>query len=114
MLITLSLLLNIVVLIPVCLSILMNAAWANSAYGPDSPARGILLSIYLAIMLLSALLLVMGNPLLVAPLLLVQIAYKVTTPFTVRSVRNPVVVSNLAIAAFHCATLWTIRLALFA
>lgn len=114
MMLTLSLLLNIAVLIPVCIGIMTKAAWANSAYGPDSPARGILLSIYMAITLISALLLLFGTPLLAAPLLLVQIAYKVTTPFTVRTVRNPVVVSNLAIAAFHSLTLWTIRPVFFA
>jgi hypothetical protein len=38
----------------------------------------------------------------------VQILYKVTTPFTVGSFANPVVVSNLAIAAFHSLTLWSI------
>ena len=40
-----------------------------------------------------------------AALLLVQVLYKVTTPLTVGTLANPVVVSNLVIAGFHTATL---------
>ncbi len=47
-------------------------------------------------------------PMMVAALLMVQIVYKVITPFAVGSFSNPVVVSNLAIAAFHSITLWSI------
>lgn len=103
-----SLGLNILVLVPVCLGLLTKADWTLAAYGPDSAARGILLSIYLAILVCSAGLLFKPLPAMVAALLLVQILYKVTTPFTVGSFGNPVVISNLAIAAFHCLTLWTI------
>jgi hypothetical protein len=103
-----SLALNIVVLVPVCLGILTKAGWTISAYGLDTPARGILLSIYIAILICSAGLLVKPLPAMVAALLIVQIAYKVTTPFTVGTVSNPVVVSNLFIAAFHSVTLWSI------
>lgn len=105
LLITLSLLLNIVVLIPVCTSLISNADWLESAFGTAGPARGILLSIYIAIGLVSALLLFMPQPAFVASLLLVQVVYKVTTPFTVGTLRNPVVISNLGIAAFHMLTL---------
>ena len=45
---------------------------------------------------------------MVAALLLVQVIYKVTTPFTVGSLGNPVVITNLAIAVFHSLTLWSI------
>ena len=102
--ITASLLLNIAVLVPVCTGILRDADWARAAYGPRSPARGILLSIYLAILGVSALLLARPLPQAVAALLVVQIIYKVTTPFTVGTLRNPVVVSNLLIAAVHVVT----------
>lgn len=104
LLIRLSLLLNIAVLVPVCSSLLMRAGWTTAAYGPPSPARGILLSIYLAILLVSAALLLRPVPAMVAALLIVQIIYKVTTPFTVGTLQNPVVLSNLAIAAFHAVT----------
>jgi hypothetical protein len=103
-----SLGLNIAVLVPVCLGLLSKADWTLSAYGADSPARGILLSVYLAILVASAGLLLKPIPAMVAALLLVQIIYKFTTPFTVGTVSNPVVISNLAIAAFHCITLWAI------
>ncbi len=105
LLIKLSLTLNIVVLVPVCAGLLRGADWTLAAYGPPSPARGILLSIYLAILLVSVGLLLKPVPAMVAALLIVQIAYKVTTPFTVGTLANPVVISNLAIAAFHAVTL---------
>jgi hypothetical protein len=103
-----SLGLNIFVLVPVCLGLFNKADWTPAAYGPDTPARGILLSVYLAILICSAGLLAKPVPAMVAALLLVQIIYKFTTPFTVGSFSHPVVISNIAIAVFHCLTLWTI------
>lgn len=101
----LSLLFNLAVLAPVCGSLLLSAPWTVAAYGAPSPARGILLSVYLAIGLLSALLLLRPVPAAVAALLAVQVLYKVTTPLTTGSISNPVVISNLLIAAVHAATL---------
>jgi hypothetical protein len=103
--ITLSLLLNIAVLVPVCTGLITNANWALASYGEATAARGILLSVYLAIGLVSALLLVIRDPKLVAALLLVQVVYKLTTPMTVGTIANPIVASNLGIAAFHAVTL---------
>lgn len=100
-----SLALNILVLAPVCAGLLLAAKWTVPAFGPPAPARGILLSIYLAIGAMSALLVACPRREAIAALLAFQIAYKLTTPFTVGSIRNPVVVSNLLIAAFHGATL---------
>ena len=100
-----SLLLNIAVLIPVCLGLLRNAAWVAHAFGAATAARGILLSVYGAILVVSTALLFRQEAMLVAPLLLVQVVYKLTTPFTVGSLRNPVVISNIVIAAVHLATL---------
>ena len=110
-LITLSLGLNIAVLIPVCASLIANLRWTDAAYGPPSPARGIVLSMYLAILLISAGLLLRPVADMVAALLIVQIVYKVTTPVTVRSLTNPVVLSNLAIAAVHAVTVHSIAAA---
>ena len=104
-LITLSLSLNIAVLIPVCIGLLANAAWTRKAYGERSPARGILLSIYGAIFVMSAVLLFRGQPAQAVPLLWMQVLYKVTTPLSVGTLRNPVVLTNLGVAAFHIATL---------
>lgn len=100
-----SLLVNVCVLIPVCFGLLTDASWAADAYGLASPARGILLSIYGAILVVSVGLLFRRDPFLVAPLLLVQVLYKFTTPFTVGTVANPVVISNLVIASLHLVTL---------
>jgi hypothetical protein len=108
--------LNIVVLIAVAGSLLTDASWIRSAYGDRTPARDILVAIYLAILLSSAAFLV---AVLVAPapwlvgavaaLLGVQVIYKVLTAVTVRSAfRNPVVLSNLGIAAVHVVTLVTV------
>lgn len=99
--ITLSLVLNIAVLAPVCVGLISDAQWAREAYGDGNAARGILLSIYFAIGVLSAMLLWIGDVRMVAALLLVQVIYKLTTPLTVGTFQNPVVVSNLLIAAFH-------------
>ena len=101
----LSLLINVAVLLPVCAGLLTDASWTTSAYGEGTPARAILLSIYLAIGLVSVLLLVHREPKAVAALLLVQVLYKLITPLTVGTLANPVVVSNLVIAGFHTATL---------
>lgn len=100
-----SLLTNVLVLIPVCLGLFLDAAWIADGYGAATAARGILLSIYGAILIVSLGLLFRRDPLLVAPLLLVQVIYKFTTPFTVGSFTNPVVLSNLAIATLHLITL---------
>jgi hypothetical protein len=103
-----SLLLNIVVLIPVCAGLLTDANWVHRAYGEATPARGILLSVYISILLASFLLIVFREPKPVATLLIIQIVYKLTTPFSVGTLQNPVVISNLGIAAFHLVTLWMI------
>ena len=106
--IVLSLLLNVAVLVPVTLGLVTDAAWTGEAYGEASPARGILLAVYLAILIASVGLLVRPAPDMVAALLAVQIIYKVITPFSVGTLSNPVVTSNLAIAAFHTVTLFLI------
>ena len=105
LMVVLSLLINVAVLLPVCAGLLADASWTTSAYGEGTPARAILLSIYMAIGLVSVLLLVRREPNAVAALLLVQVLYKVTTPLTVGTLDNPVVVSNLVVAGFHAATL---------
>ncbi len=102
----LSLILNIIVLIPVSSGILLNSFWAVEAYGPDVPARGILLSIYLAILIVSAVLLVKFDAKFVMALLTVQIIYKVLSPIMVGTLTNPVIISNLFIAAFHIVSVW--------
>ena len=106
--ILISLIVNVLVLIPVCIGLIGDVPRVSSVYGSYSPARGILLSVYGAILLVSLVLLFKPLPMLVAPLLLVQILYKLTTPFTVGSFTNPVVISNLLVAVLHLITLYLI------
>lgn len=101
----LSLSTNILVLTPVCLGLMLDAAWVPNGWGEFSPARGILLSIYASILLVSVGLLLRQEPIAVASLLLVQVIYKITTPWTVGSLENPVVISNLVVAVMHTVTL---------
>ena len=103
--IKLSLLLNIAVLAPICVGLISDSNWIAESYGHFTTARGILLSVYLSIGVVSALLLFFSEPKCVATLLLVQFVYKLTTPVTVGTLLNPVVVSNLGIAGFHAVTL---------
>lgn len=104
-LIFVSLALNILVLVPVCASMLLKAPWVDAAYGDEGPARGIVLSVYVAILLTSLYLILWPSPSAIVALLAVQVIYKLTTPFTVGTAANPVVASNLLIAAVHLCTL---------
>ena len=103
-----SLGLNIAVLIPVCTVLILNLTPFVDVWGAATPARGILLSMYVSILILSVGLWMQRNPMLVAPLLAMQVCYKVMTPITVGSITNPVVISNLVIAIVHGVTLWHI------
>lgn len=103
-----SLLLNILVLIPVCSGLLLKANWSVDSYGIDTPARGILLSIYLAILIFSAVLLFYFDPKMVLALLSVQIIYKLISPIMVGTMTNPVIISNIFIALFHAYSVWKI------
>ena len=64
---------NALVLIPVCTGLIGDVPRVSSVYDDYSPARGILLLVYGAILLVSIALLFKPLPILVAPLLLVQI-----------------------------------------
>lgn len=101
-----SLVLNVLVLVPVLGGLVGSASWAEEAYGPPTPARGILLAVYLAILLVSCALLVRPEPRATSVLLSVQVVYKLLTVATVGTVMHPVVLSNLAIAGVHLVTLW--------
>ncbi len=111
----LSLSINIVVLIAVCTVLIAfgSSKPVVSAWGPPSSGRGILLSIYFAILFVSIVLLTMHsrNPNnaaihhMVAVLLATQIIYKVSTPATAGAA-NPVAISNLCISGLHAVTLY--------
>ena len=78
---------------------------ADAAFGPDTPARRILACLYLAIALASLFGLALPAYAVSIALVLfpIQILYKTLTVGIVRSVRNPVVLSNIAIAALLVA-----------
>jgi len=76
--------------------------------GGFSPARGILLSIYMAILMVSPGLFWIEEPIAVTSLLLVQVIYKVTTLLTVGFFSNPVMTSNLLVASRYVVTLFLI------
>ncbi len=102
-----SLILNIAVLIPVCFALLLNKKEMEVVAGVFTPARGVLLAIYTTILLASVALLLFDQPTLAFGLFLMQIVYKYLTPFTVKTVKNPIVISNLFIATFHVVTVIT-------
>lgn len=114
--IVVSLSLNIAVLVAVTVSLVSRAEWTRAAYGERTPARDILLAVYIAILLASIALLIgmIWAPTdwltgAVVGLLGVQIVYKIATAVTVRhALRNPVVLSNLAIAVVHAVTVATV------
>lgn len=106
--IRLSLSLNVLVLAPILVGMAIGSSRIDFAWGEFTAARGILASIYFALLVLSAILLFKTIPVFVVPLLATQVIYKITTPFTVGTLLNPVVISNLAISVLHLATLWVI------
>lgn len=117
-----SLLLNIVVLILVVAVLVLGTrrgvdARARFPWGERTPARDILLAIYIAILLVSTALLLaiatLGPTVPIesaaAALFVVQIIYKVITAVIVHNaLRNPVVLSNLGIAVVHAITVATL------
>lgn len=111
-----SLTVNIAVLLPIVILMGMRAKVIDGAWGPLTPARGILFSIYFSILATSVFLLIFPVPAMALALLFVQVLYKVTTPFTV-GLKNPVVISNLLISVLHIITIsvlftqlqWSIR-----
>jgi hypothetical protein len=105
------------VLVPVVGSLAARAPWVARAWGDRTPARDILLAIYIAILAASIALLAVvaatGPSVAIeaaaVSLFAVQIVYKVLTAVTVRNaLRNPVVLSNLGIAAVHGVTVATL------
>ena len=100
-----SLIVNIFVLVPIVVLMALKTKIVDDTWGPFTAARGILWSIYVAILVVSIALLFLPIPAFVAALLSVQVIYKITTPFTVGRIGHPVVISNLVISAVHAVTL---------
>jgi len=77
--------------------------------GEFNPARGILLAIYTTILAASIYLLIYPDTKFAIALLLVQIVYKLLTPFTVKTLKHPFVISNVLIAVVHIWTVYTLQ-----
>lgn len=107
--ITLSLMLNILVLIPVCFGIISGNSTMLVAFGLQQPSLQILLSVYLTILLASIYLLIKPNISFIVMLLAMQVVYKMLTLFFVGSIKNPVVISNLVISVIHIVSLCLIK-----
>ena len=110
MLLTISMLINLGVLGVIIPAIRRDDAAMVQAYGPATPARGIVVAFYGAIFAISLLVLaaitfgLSWASKAALTILPAQVAHKFLTAFTV-GLRNPVVQANLAIALFHAITL---------
>ena len=98
----------ILVLTPIVFGMALGSPIIDRAWDEFTASRGILASIYFALLVLSTFLIIKTIPVFVVPLLATQVIYKITTPFTVGTLLNPVVISNLGIAVLHLVTLWVI------
>jgi hypothetical protein len=78
------------------------------AAGSFTPARGILLAIYLTNLMASTALLFFPDEKFAFGLFVMQIVYKLLSPLTVKTIKNPIVISNLFIAAFHLVTIYSV------
>lgn len=106
--IRISLGVNILVLTPILFGMAIGSPIIDRVWDEYTASRGILSSLYFALFVLSITLIIKTIPVFVVPLLATQVIYKLTTPFTVGDLMNPVVLNNLWIAALHVVTLWVI------
>lgn len=105
-----SLLLNIFVLLPICSGLFLRFPQFVRVYGEDGTARQILLCLYFAILVVSAAILFWGSTFseFLLPLLSLQIFYKFLSVFLIKDKKTPVLWFNLAIAIFHCGTVYSL------
>jgi hypothetical protein len=109
---SISTILNIVVLVPVISVILLDLVQVERVWGENQPSRQILVSIYIAILISTiALFFLKGQTKLIIAVTIfsMQIIYKtLTAVLVVNALSNPVVLSNLAINIVHLSTLFVI------
>jgi hypothetical protein len=105
---TLSLSVNVLLFTVICTGLVMDARWARVFYGQQSPARRVMLSVYLASLLVSLLMLLGLLPMFVLPLLMFQIAVKLFSPIAFGTFRHPIVIIYLCVATLHSVTLYTL------
>lgn len=107
---SLALVMNVVILVPLVATLAAVAAGMDAAFGPITDARQISACIYAAICVVSAALLLLhmtehvwAAPMTVA-LFAVQITYKLGTVFAV-GLAGPIVFTNLAVVAVQTVAL---------
>jgi hypothetical protein len=103
-----SLIINILVLIPVCLGILTGQERIQDSLGIAQPSLFILVSIYTTILLGSIYLFFRPNLHFIFSLLSMQICYKFLTPIMLGTLNNPVIISNIVIAIIHSVSIYLI------
>ena len=103
-----SLIINIVVLIPVCILMARDRFETVRVFGPQSTARQILLCMYLAILAASiaAMSKATWTIAIAVPMLAMQVFYKTLSVVIITDKSTPVLWFNLAIAVFHARTLY--------
>lgn len=111
MMLTISLLVNAVIVFPVSYGMLSGQPGMDAVFGTTSAARHILASVYLGIGLVSVAGLAglaLGQSQYVVPmaagLLVMQVTYKLITVVTV-GLASPVVLTNIAVIGVHAVTL---------
>ena len=103
-----SLLINVIVLAPICFAIITRKKEMDRAFGIDTTARQILLCMYMALLGLSFWLLYFKDLKVAAAVLSFQVIYKFLSAVFIRDRRTPVLWFNIAIAVFHTATLYVL------
>lgn len=110
-LVHLSLIVNILVLIPVCAILILNLPQAEKVFGPKTTAREILVSMYLSILAISLFAIWIPEKTLhlAIPMFVLQIVYKLLSVVLIKDKRTPVLWFNLVIAILHLGTLINLR-----
>ena len=106
--VTASLLINILILVPICIGLYCDRPDFVRVFGVDTTARQIVMCIYLAILLVSTTILVSPQKFstFLLPLLCMQIIYKLASVVFIKDKTTPVLWFNLAVAIFHSATVY--------
>lgn len=102
---SIALVLNIVVAIPVVIGLLVQARWTIAVFGQVTPARGLVLAKVLAVTAASILFLFWPLEPAIITLLALQITVGVLQAFTIRVLSNPGVISLLLLSAVHTGLL---------
>lgn len=102
---SIALVLNIALAIPVLVGLLAQARWTIAVFGQVTPARGMVLAQILAVLASSILFLFWPLEPAIITLLALQITAGVLQAFTIRVLTNPGVIALLLLSALHTGLL---------